>query len=266
MSTRATSDALGSALSAIPKEFRKRIIDTYVGVRSAYADGYFDTCGLRAAKFCESLVRFLQNHLTGNHTPFGQGIKSFSDECAKLERLPKSSGHESLRIIIPRALDYLYTLRNKRGVGHVGGDVDANEIDAATALRVADWCVCELLRFFHSMSLEEAQAMLDALAIRQLPEIWSVAGKNRVLESSLDYKSQVLLLLYREIDAGILTEDLFDWVECSQLATFRRDVLRPLHKVRMVEYDEKAETVVISPKGIARVETEILPKLREKRS
>ena len=34
---------------------------------------------------------------------------------------------------------FLYALRNKRDIGHVGGDIEANEIDALIAARVADW-------------------------------------------------------------------------------------------------------------------------------
>jgi hypothetical protein len=48
-------------------------------------------------------------------------------------------------------------MRNKRGIGHVAGDVDANAIDIATMARTADWIVCELIRINHGLSLEEAQ-------------------------------------------------------------------------------------------------------------
>ena len=261
MSTPARDEALVNALSALPKPFHAKIIDAYLGVRSAYADGYFDTTGLRAAQFCEVIVRFLQQHLTNSHIPFGQKISNFTDECRKLERLPATSGIETLRVIMPRALEFLYTLRNKRGIGHVGGDVDANEIDAATAVRISDWCVCELIRVFHTISLEEAQAILDALAVRQMPEIWAVGGKNRVLNTELSYKSQVLLLLHGSRDNAVLTEDLFAWVEHGHLGLFRRDVLRPLHKDRLIEYDAETETVTISPKGLKKVEDDILPSL-----
>ena len=80
-------------------------------------------CGLRAP--CEVLVRVLQNELTGTYTPLGTKLGSFDQECLKLERLPHTTGVEGLRVIMPRGLSFLYTLRNKRGIGHEGGDVDA---------------------------------------------------------------------------------------------------------------------------------------------
>jgi hypothetical protein len=153
---------------------------------------------------------------------------------------------------------FLYTLRGKRGVGHVGGDVEANEIDATVILRTCDWVICELIRVFHGLSLEEAQALVDAIAQRVLPDIWSVAGKKRVLRKGLSYKHKTLLLLYSEPDSGIPSEDLFDWTDHSHAANFRRDVLASLHDELLVEYDRENELVYISPLGVREVEDKII--------
>lgn len=259
MSTLALSRlTVSDALQSIPNDYRSRLIKAYNGLKDAFSKGDYDACGLRAGRFCEVLLRWVQYELTGTSLPFGIKIRSFKDECAKCEQTPTSAGHESVRVLIPRALSFLYSLRNKRGMGHEGGDVDANEIDAATAVRLADWCVSEVIRLKHSISLEEAQAVCDAVAERQMPSIWEVGGKKRVLDASLNYTKQALLLLYSVADTAVAAEDLLDWVEHSNAALFRRDVLRRLHKTRFIEYDEEAQMVKISPKGVRRVETEIL--------
>lgn len=149
---------------------------------------------------------------------------------------------------------------------HVGGDVDANEIDAVACLRIADWCLCEIIRIFHTLSLEEAQALLDSIAARQLPQIWNVVGRRRVLDSSLGYKEQTLLLLYSERDSGIPNvglpiEDLFEWIEHPRLSDYKKDILRPLHKQRLIEYDQDTEIAIISPLGKEEVETKLLSTL-----
>ena len=158
------------------------------------------------------------------------------------------------KIIIPRALAFLYTMRNKRGIGHLGGDVDANRIDTAVMSRVADWIICELIRIHHGLSLEEAQDLIDALAVRHLPQVWEVAGKRRVLQKGLTARDQSLLLLYSSKEASVLIEDLVSWVEYSNPAVFKAKVLRPLHKDRMVEWDSDADAITLSPKrgGIRR--------------
>ena len=262
MNTTTSKTELDAALSAVPKQFRSRIIDSYLELKRRYRearyDAEWDTSGLSAGKFCESVLRFLQHQLTGASIPFGKHIANFADECRKLTTLPVTAGLESLRVIIPRALVFLYTLRGKRGVGHVGGDVEANEIDTAATARTCDWIMCEMVRIFHGLSLEDAQAIVDALAQRVLPEIWNIAGKKRVLRKGLSYKQQTLLLLYSETESGILFEDLLSWTEHSHAATFRRDVLSALHKDRLVEYDEENKVVHISPLGVREVEDNIL--------
>jgi hypothetical protein len=257
-STQQSSPALEVALQGIPEVFRSKIIAQYLGVRDALASGDHDAAGLRSGVFAEVVIRFLQQHLTGTHTPFGTRLPTFDAECLRLQNLPAASGHESLRLVIPRALVFLYTIRNKRGIGHAGGEVEANAIDAATCVRVCDWCLCELLRMFHKLSLEEAQSLLDAIAVRAVPTVWLVNGRKRVLDTSLDYRSQALVLVYSSAEDAVLEEDLREWIEYPQLSRFRERVLSPLHAARLIEWDREVGTVSLSPTGIIDVETRIL--------
>src|SRR5215470_13475456 len=95
--------ALESALANVPKQFRHRIIDSYLEIKRRYGealfDASFDAAGLSSGKFTESVFRFLQHHLTGTFIPFGQNIPNFADEIRKLIQVPASAGIESLRII-----------------------------------------------------------------------------------------------------------------------------------------------------------------------
>lgn len=258
MSTsKSSGTTLEHALSSLPKRFRSRLIKHHGDLKRAYSQGEFDSCGARAGKLCETLVRCIQQILEGQYIPFGKQLNIYS-ESRRLENLPQSKGPEALRVFIPRALCFLYTLRNKRGFAHVGGDLDSDPIDAATCVRVADWCICELIRVVHGLSLEEAQALVNTLSTREMPEIWSVAGKKRVLREGLNYQEKVLLLLYSEATDAVLVEDLYTWTEHYRVADFKRRVLAPLHQARFVEWDQESQFVVISPSGIARVEATIL--------
>jgi len=263
MSTNGNNPTLDQALQGIPAVFRTRLLKCYGNLKSAYSENRHDLSGLRAGKFCEVLLRFLQQYLTGTHIPFGIKIPNFTKECSTLETLPKAASPESLRLMIPRAINFLYTLRNKRGIGHEGGDVDANSIDSATCVRLADWCICELLRIFHKISLEEAQSLLDAMATRQIPAIWEVMGRKRILATSLDYRSQVLLLLYSSPTEGITVEDLFEWTEHSHKSNFHNSVIMTLHRQRLIEYNHEIAMAIISPTGVRKVEDEILPQLNQ---
>lgn len=258
MSTPKPKTALQDALANVPTDYRNRIVKAYLDLKARHAEGKHDAAGVSAGKLCETTVRLLQDKLQKTVTPFGQQIGNFAGECASFEQVQKTVGKESLRIVIPRALVFLYTLRNKRGIGHVGGDVDANGIDGATLARVADWVICELIRVFHNMSLEDAEALVASLSTRDVPDIWEVGGKKRVLRTDLDFKQKTLLLLYQSVDAAVLAEDLCSWTKYTNLGVYRKNVLGQLDAANMVEYDRTSETVIISPVGVKCVEEEIL--------
>lgn len=259
--TEAPKLSLEDALSTIPAVLRKRLVKNYSTLKKQSNRSEHDTIGHQSGKLAEVLLRILQNILTGTHLPLSTRIDNFKIECETLEQTPKTAGPEGLRVLMPRALNFLYTLRNKRDFGHAGGEVDANEIDALTAMRVADWCMCELIRVCHDLPLEDAQLLCDAIAERSLPAIWNVLGRKRVLDTSLSYRDQTLLLLYSDIETGVPTEDLLEWTDHSNRANYRRDVLAKLHRARLIEWDRETEMTVISPTGTIEVENRILPKM-----
>jgi hypothetical protein len=141
------------------------------------------------------VLRFLQHEITGKYTPFNKQIGNFADECRALITSTNTAVTESLRIVMPRALVFVYTVRNKRGIGHVGGDVDANRIDAMTITRNCDWIVCELIRVYHNLSLEEAQDLVDGLAQRTIPDIWHVGGKKARAAGWFGFQAEGLVAL-----------------------------------------------------------------------
>jgi hypothetical protein len=247
----------------IDKEFKDKILKSYKEIRERYIkaiyDSSWDSSGLSAGKFCEIILRFLQKILTGKYTPFGQQISNFPDECRKLVTLPNNCGNESLRIIIPRALSFLYTIRGKRGIGHVGGDIDNNEIDATIIFHTATWIFCEIIRIYHSLSIEEASEYISMMLEKRIPDVWFIEDKKRVLRKDLNYKQKTLLLLYTE-SSGVLLEDMFSWIEHSNLSYYKRDVIKKLHNEKLIEYNENDEIIYLSPLGEKEVEENILSK------
>jgi hypothetical protein len=257
------SQILDEALGGVEKNFKKRIISTYLELKHRHEKASFnheyDSSGLSAGKFCETIFRFTEYELnSGNFTPFSGKITNLVKAFQEFEKTAKVLGHESLRLTIPRAVILIYTLRNKRGIGHVGGDIDANAIDGSTIVKLADWVICELIRVYHTMSFEEAQAVVDSLNTKSIPTIWEVNGKKRVLKKGLPYKDQVLLLTYSEVDNAVAVEDLFTWTQYSSLSMFRSSVLAPLHKEKLIEYDTELDFVHLSPIGISQVEKSLL--------
>lgn len=257
MNTKVNNSLLDQSLANVSKLFRQKLIDTYLDIKRSCTECDFESAGLAAGKFCEVLIRLLQHEVTGSYTPFGSPVSNMADECRKIISASNKTVSESVKVIIPRAVVFLYTMRNKRGIGHIGGDIDANRIDGATIARTADWIVCELIRVLHKMPIEEAQDLIDGISVKSIPTIWEVGGKKRVLKDGLNAKQKALLLLYSETDSGVLTEDLCSWIEYRQ-SMFATRVLNGLHQNRLIEYDRESDVVYLSPKGAKIVEDELL--------
>lgn len=262
MSTTNKNATLEIALGNIDKSFRDRIIDTYLELKhrafkAVYSKEY-DGAGIAAGKFCETIFRFLEKELKGEYTLFTAHVPNLASELSKLEQLPKSAGNESMRIIIPRTILVIYTLRNKRGIGHVGGDIEANGIDLATILKLSDWIIAEFIRVYHQMSFEDAQGVVDSINTKEIPSVWEINGKKRVLIKGIDYKDKVMLILYSDLNNSCAVEDLFEWTEYSNLSLFKSKLLKSMHKDNLIEFDQEIDYVHLSPLGIVEVEQRIL--------
>jgi hypothetical protein len=142
-------------------------------------------------------------------------------------------------------LPALYEVRNNRGVGHVGGDVDPNLMDATAVVAMVKWILAELVRVFHTTTTDEAQRIVDSVAEVTLPIIWSDGVIKRVLDTSLKLGQRILVLL-SSCPAGATVAELSSWIEPDDEAYFLR-ALRKLHKNRSIELNEKTNEVRILP-------------------
>lgn len=258
------SSALERIFSTLQKPFDKSVLDAYLKLKAkfdiAYYSSEYDGAGIAFGKFVEVIIRLVQLEVKGAFTPFGTSISDLSKECRDIIETKGSSASESVRVIIPRSLVFLYTLRNKRGIGHVGGDVDANRVDIKTATQIADWVICELIRIYHHTSLEAAQDIVNGLTEKEIPEVWEIDGKKRILKNGLSSKDKTLLLLYSEVSSFALVEDLYEWIEYSNISLYRQRVLSPLHESRYIEFNKKEDIAFISPLGINYIEALIRTK------
>lgn len=247
----------------LPSELRKELIDCYRSIVTNYAEARWEPAELNGGKFCEIVHSIVHGALIGTYPERSKKPPNMVDACRGLESMPATPnlvGNRSLRIQIPRLLPYLYEIRNNRGVGHVGGDVDPNAADASVVVATSSWVMAELVRIFHGMSLKDAQEVVDALVTRHHPLVWSVGQTKRVLDPTLRKADQVLLLLYSE-SGWTDIETLRNWVEYANRTSFKSKILSPLHKTRLIEYSKADGLARITPKGSSEVETRLAPSI-----
>jgi len=238
-----------TALSGLPDGLRDPLIASYQEVITNYSESKWEPAELNGGKFCEIVYTIIKGCLDGSYPSTPSKPRDMVGACRALEVIlpnPAQVGNRSLRILIPRMLLPLYDIRNNRGVGHTGGDVDPNFLDATSVCAMAGWILAELVRIFHGVSTQEAQSIVDSLVERKHQLIWNIDDVKRVLDPKMDKSEQSLLLLYTE-PGWVEEKQLIKWVEYSNLTTFRSRILEPLHKLRLIEYDTQKRLIHISP-------------------
>jgi hypothetical protein len=249
-----------SLLSNLPPGLRDELVDCYQKVVQNYIESRWEPAELNGGKLCEVVYSILDGALSGSFPATASKPARMVEACKALENKPADPnrvGDRSLRVLLPRLLPFLYEIRNNRGVGHVGGDVDPNHEDAEAVLAMSSWIMAELVRIFHGVSLADAQLAVDALAQRKHPLVWQTDGIKRVLNPQMKKSDQALVLLYSEA-AWIELNTLSEWVEYSSSSMFRSRVLAPLHRLRLIELDIAGGRTKISPLGARKVEVELL--------
>jgi len=230
-------------------------LSAYREIVTNYREHRWEPSELNGGKLCEAVFTIVEGYLNGgSYAPRARKPGRFPQACLGLEQKHASvPNSRSPRILVPRVMVGLYDIRNNRGVGHSGSDVDPNRIDARFVLYASKWLVAEVIRLLHTLNTEEATAVVDALVEREVPWVWSEEDKKRLLRLGMTWKQQTLVMLLTETNE-VAEADLLGWLEHPSLASFRKDVLRPLHKLRQIEYDVDRRTVRLLPPGVAAAE------------
>ncbi len=234
-------DVLGS----LPKGLREPLLEEYQHITRAFSESRWLPSELSGGRFSEIVFTIIEGYGTGHYPSAPHKPSDFVGACRRLEQ--QAHVPRSFQILIPRLLPALFEVRNNRGVGHVGGDVNPNYMDAAFVVTNSSWVMGELIRVFHNVTTVEAQSLVDSLAQRRIPLIWEGENTRRILRPNLRIRSQILLLLATSASV-VHTSDLLQWIEYRN-TTYFKSLLRRMHNQRLIELNEGGKSVQILPPG-----------------
>ncbi|TXK18448.1 hypothetical protein [Homoserinibacter sp. GY 40078] len=241
-----------TAFAALPATLAKDLLDAYAEIVTNFAEGRWEPSELNGGKLCEAVYTIVDGYMSGTFAARASKPQNMPAACKAFEQTYPTA-NRSPRIQIPRMIVALYEIRNNRGVGHAGGDVDPNQMDATAVLYMSKWLMAELVRLLHGLTTDEAAEIVEALVERNVALVHTWDDKRRVLKTGLTWKQQVLLLLSSVTEA---TEaELVAWLEHKDVRTLRKNVLRPMHTTRLLDYDETTKVLRLLPPGIKEAET-----------
>lgn len=240
--------------AGLPAELVDEVIDAYSEVVRRFALGDYRPEAVEAGRFAEAVFRLLEwRTQSGTYTPLGSTLPSVPTLLTALANVPAISQPEAIRIHIPRTLQLIYDIRNKRDIAHLGDGIDPNLQDSTLVVANMKWVLAELVRLYHSVSPAEAQEMIEDLVTKEVPSIQEIGGYPVIL-SNLQPREQALLLLYR---AGAKGEDLT--VLAHHLRVTKKSNLKArlkaMEKDRLVSCPPGSDQWHITYKGERHVET-----------
>jgi hypothetical protein len=231
------------------QDISENILMTFQEIQNNFRIRKWKPSEFGSGHFVEAVRRAIEKELFGLSTPFSQPLSRFDE--AVLKRYEQVTGKdETFRIIIPRVLFSIYTIRNKRGVGHIGLVVP-NELDATFILYASKWVLAELVRAKSILQPAVTSKLVDSIVEREITLLWKNGSKKRILDPKMPAKQQVLLLL---LDEDLLTENKLRETIEYQNPTIFRSIIISLHKARLIDFDLQDKKCSITPKGILEAE------------
>jgi hypothetical protein len=234
-----------NTLNTIPKGLRDPLLKEYAEILNNFLENRWNPSVLAGGRFCEIIYTILHGYSSRNYAPKPMKPKNFVDACKRLES--NSNVPRSFQILIPRILPALYEIRNNRGVGHVGGDVDPNYMDSSIVVSMTSWIMAEIVRVLHNTTTQEAQTIVNNLVERRIPLVWKSENIRRILDPNLPLKDQAIILIASS-SKKVNINELCNWLD-QKNTKYINKILRTYHAKRFIEYNTKSQEVEILPPG-----------------
>ncbi len=224
----------GFAARGIPNELIDELLDSFVYTKRRFYQNDLRPSVIEGARFSEVVFRILQWETKAKYQAMGKTLPKVD---ALLVDLANATGHDSVRLHIPRTLRLIYDIRNKRNIAHLGDGIDPNVQDAVLVVRNMEWVLAELVRLYHNVSPTEAHAIIVDLVSKDVPVIQVFNGFPRILKN-LKASDYLLVLLYWCGSTGASVNELRAWLPRAMRSNMIR-TLNALDGKNLIHLDGK---------------------------
>ncbi len=251
-----TTKALIEALSKeIPIDLLKILLSEYRDIKTQFALGRYRPDELSGGRYAEALIRILEflGSSTKSYTPVGIQLNRQS-----IVNSVRNNGalNPSLRVFVLPVLEILLDVRNRRDVAHLGNEINPNYSDSRLVCQLVDWSLIELIRLYIQCPITDAQKIVDRINQIRVPIVAEIQGFIRILNTKLKASDQVLVILYHRQPEAQRDVDLSAWIQYQNVARFKSDILKGLHRSALIHYDSSGYCHIL-PSGVAYVEKNI---------
>lgn len=224
------------AAAGVPAPVAKELFEAFKEMKRRFASGDLRPNVVEGGRFSEAAFRLLQWMTTNQYTPIGTTLPRVPTILGMLA----SSGHgsDSVRLHIPKSLNVIYDIRNKRDAAHLADGIDPNVQDSSLVVAIAAWVLAEFVRLLCASDPDEAHNVIDALVERDIPVIQEINDFPVVLKT-VNASDRVLILLYWSPTGPVPFNTLRSWMPAASRTNLRRTLaaLATKHRVHVDDAD-----------------------------
>ncbi len=210
----------GFLAAGIPADLVTEVIAAYEQAKTRFHRRDYRPSSVEGARFSEAVFRILQWATTGTYTAIGVTLTQIPQLVRQLEN--STGADDTVRIHIPRTLQAVYDIRNRRNVAHLG-NIEIGLQDSGLVVHILDWVMTELVRLYHNVPAAEAQEIIEDIVKKEVPAIQAIDGFPRLLKD-VSGTDHILLLLYREGGGGVDKTQIRAWLPDNHRKNFARNV------------------------------------------
>lgn len=213
------------------------LLDDYIEIKKHHFLGDHEKAINKSGKFVETIFQILEYILSKKII----NEPNFNSISKKLEQIPKGDLPESIRIIIPRSANVIYSIRSRRGTAHKS-EVSPNYIDSEVVVSICDWILSEFLRIYHNSNIAEITNIVNKLVDKKIPIIEEFDNGLVILREGLSIKDQILIVLYYFYPNPVTTEELIKLLKCKYSQQITSN-LRTAEGKKLIHRDGKENTI-----------------------
>lgn len=240
--------ALNILKSEYPDELANKLMDAYDNAIREYKKRNWKYFGNEMGRFVEVAIRIMELKTEGKYTNLKDKLVILNENRLKQFEQSQITKNISFRILIPRQLFAMYTIRNKRGMIHIN-EIDPNYMDATVLLNISKWILAELVRNSKNIYYDDAVKIIEEIIVKENMVIWIEEDIFKILDTNITLEEKILCILYYK--NKINESELFGFTEYSNITVFRKK-LKKMHREQKINYTK--DKITISPIGVNMVE------------
>lgn len=227
-----------------PDELVSKLMDAYENAIRECKKRNWKYFGNEMGRFVEVAIRMIELKTEGKYTNLKDKLAILNENRLKQFEQSQITNSISFRILIPRQLYAMYTIRNKRGMIHIN-EVDPNYMDATVLLNISKWILAEFVRNSKKIDYDDAVKIIEELIVKENAVIWIDEDIFKILDTHITLEVRILCILYYKNKIG--ESELFRLSEYSNITVFRKK-LKKMHMEQKINYTK--DKITISPIGI----------------